>query len=297
MARENLNDLAAFATVAQERSFTRAAAKLGVTQSALSHGMNGLEARLGVRLLNRNTRSVAPTEAGERLLRILAPQFAGIEADLAALTALRAKPAGTIRITSGEHAAATVLWPAIRGMVAEYPDIKVEVVTENGLTDIVAGRFDAGVRMGEQVERDMVAVRIGPELRTAVVATPGYFARHRRPRTPQDLTTHTCINIHLASYGAFYAWEFEKDGREYRVRVDGPLAFSSVGLVREAALAGVGLACMPEDLVLADIAEGRLVRVLADWCPPFPGYHLYYPSRRQQAPAFAVLIEALRHRG
>lgn len=297
MARENLNDLLAFVTVAQERSFTRAAPKLGVTQSALSHAMNGLEERLGVRLLNRSTRSVAPTEAGERLLRIVGPQFEGIEADLAALTEIREKPAGTVRISSGDHAAAGILLPALERLVPEYPDIKVEVIVDNGLTDIVAGRFDAGVRLGEAVEKDMIATRIGPEMRMAVVGSPAYLKGRGKPRVPQDLTDHSCINIHLASYGGHYAWEFEKGGQEVKVRVEGPLAFNAIDLNRKAALAGLGLAYVPEDLVLADIAEGRLTRVLADWCPPFPGYHLYYPSRRQASPAFAVVVEALRHRG
>ncbi len=297
MLRENLNDLAVFVAVAREGSLTRAAAKLGVTQPVLTRALNGLEKRLDVRLLTRTTRAVVPTEAGERLLRIAGPQIEGIEADLSALTALREKPAGTVRITSGEHAAASILWPALERLLPDYPDICVDVITENGLTDVVSGRFDAGIRMGDQVEKDMVAVRIGPELRMAVVATPAYFKRNRRPRKPQELTGHRCINLHLASYGGRYAWEFEKGGREFRVRVDGPLAFSSVFLAREAALSGLGVACMPDDIVRVDIAEERLVRVLAEWCAPFAGYHLYYPSRRQPTPAFAVLVDALRHHG
>lgn len=294
MLRENLKDLVVLVTVAREGSLTRAAAKLGVTQPVLSRTLNRLEDRLGVRLLTRTTRSVMPTEAGERLLRIAGPQLDGVEADLSALTALRDKPAGTIRITSGEHAAATIRWPTLERLLPDYPDISVEVITENALTDIVSERFDAGVRMGDQVEKDMVAVRIGPDLRMAVIAAPAYFAKHRRPRTPQDLTDHACINMHLASYGGRYAWEFERGGHESRVRVEGPLAFSSVILARKAALSGLGIACMPDDLVRTDIAEGRLIRVLSDWCAPFTGYHLYYPSRRQASPAFTVLMEALR---
>lgn len=294
MLRENLKDLVVLVTVAREGSLTRAAAKLGVTQPVLSRTLNRLEDRLGVRLLTRTTRSVMPTEAGERLLRIAGPQLDGVEADLSALTALRDKPAGTIRITSGEHAAATIRWPTLERLLPDYPDISVEVITENALTDIVSERFDAGVRMGDQVEKDMVAVRIGPDLRMAVIAAPAYFAKHRRPRTPQDLTDHACINLHLASYGGRYAWEFERGGHESRVRVEGPLAFSSVILARKAALSGLGIACMPDDLVRTDIAEGRLIRVLSDWCAPFTGYHLYYPSRRQASPAFTVLMEALR---
>ncbi|GJE02179.1 LysR family transcriptional regulator [Methylobacterium isbiliense] len=297
MLRENLNDLVVLVTVAREGSFTRAAAKLGVTQPVLSRALSGLEKRLGVQLLTRTTRAVVPTEAGERLLRSVGPHLEGVEDDLSALTALREKPAGTIRITAGEHAAASILWPALERLLPDYPDIAVDVITENALTNIVSERFDAGVRMGDQVEKDMVAVSIGPEMRMAIVATPAYFAKHRRPRAPQDLTAHRCINLHLSSYGGRYAWEFEKDGREFRVRVEGPLAFSSVFLARKAALAGLGIACMPDDIVREDIAEGRLVRVLADWCAPFAGYHLYYPSRRQPTPAFALLVDVLRHNG
>ncbi|MEK0081605.1 LysR family transcriptional regulator [Benzoatithermus flavus] len=296
MPRENLNDLLAFLAVAREHSFTRAAAQLGVSQSALSHAIRGLEARLGLRLLTRTTRSVAPTEAGERLLRTVGPRFEEIEAELVALSALRDKPTGTIRITAGEHAADTILWPALEKLLPDYPEIKVEIAVDNGLTDIVAGRFDAGVRLGEQVAKDMIAVRIGPDMRMAVVGAPSYFAQRPPPRTPQDLTAHDCINIRLPTYGGLYAWEFEKDGRQLRVRVEGQLVFNNTALRLNAALAGLGLAYLPEDQVQAHLAEGRLVRVLADWCPPFPGYHLYYPSRRQPTPAFALLVEALRHR-
>lgn len=297
MFRENANDLFAFIAVANERSFTRAAAKLGVSQSALSHTVRALEERLGLRLLTRTTRSVAPTEAGERLLQALGPRFEEIDAELAALSALRDKPAGNIRITAGEHAAQTILWPALARLLEAYPDIKVEITVDYGLTDIVAERYDAGVRLGEQVARDMIAVRIGPDMRMAVVGAPSYFARHKRPRRPQDLTDHPCINIRLPTYGGIYAWEFEKAGRELKVRVEGQLVFNDIGLRLKAALAGFGLAYLPEDQVQAHLAGGELIRVLADWCPPFPGYHLYYPSRRQPTPAFVLLVNALRYAG
>ena len=297
MLRENLNDVLAFLAVARERSFTRAAAKLGVSQSALSHTMRGLEARLGLRLLARTTRSVAPTEAGERLLRALGPRFDEIEAELAELSELRDKPAGTIRITSGEHAAETILWPVLAKLLPRYPDIKVELNIDYGLTDIVAERYDAGVRLGEQVAKDMIAVRIGPDFRMAVVGAPSYFARRPKPKDPRDLTAHDCINIRLPTYGSIYAWEFEKRGRALKVRVEGQLVFNNIALRVNAALAGLGLAYLSEDQVQEHVAGGRLVRVLGDWCPPFSGYHLYYPSRRQAAPAFALLVEALRYRG
>lgn len=297
MRREDLGDLLAFLAVAEERSFTRAAAKLGTSQSALSHTLRRLEAQIGVRLLTRTTRSVAPTEAGERLIRTVGPRFGEIAAELAGLSALRAKPAGTVRITAAEHAANTILWPALAGLLPDYPDIKVEITVDYGLTDIVAERYDAGVRPGEQVAKDMVAVRIGPDMRVAVVGAPSYFASRPRPGTPGDLTAHDCINLRLPTLGGLYAWEFERGGRELRVRVEGQLVFNNIGLRLEAALAGFGLAYLPEDQVGAHLADGRLVRVLADWCPPFPGYHLYYPSRRQLTPAFAVLVDALRRRG
>lgn len=296
MARSNTSDLLAFLAVARERSFTRAAAQLGVSQSALSHTVRGLEERLGLRLLTRTTRSVAPTEAGERLLRNIGPRFDEIDAELSALTALRATPAGTVRVTTGEQAAQTILWPALAKLLPRYPDIKIELVVDYGLTDIVAERYDAGVRLGEQVARDMIAVRIGPEMRMAVVGTPAYFAARGRPKQPQDLTEHNCINLRLPTYGGIYAWEFEKRGRVVNVRVDGQLVFNTGLLRMNAVLAGLGLAYIPEDLVNREIAGGRLVRVLADWCAPFAGYHLYYPSRRQPTPAFAVLVEALRYR-
>lgn len=297
MPRESLNDLLAFLAVAKERSFTRAAAQLGVSQSALSHTVRSLEERLGLRLLTRTTRSVAPTEAGERLLRVAGPRFDEIEAEMAALNELRAKPSGTIRITAHDHAVRSVLWPALEKLLPDYPDIKVEIVIDYGLTDIVTERFDAGVRSGEMVAKDMVAVRIGPDMRSAVVGAPSYFAKRTRPRTPQDLPTHACINLRLPTHGGLYAWEFEKGGRELRVRVEGQLVFNGTSPMLDAALSGFGLAYVPEDTVQAYISNGRLIRVLSDWCPPYPGYHLYYPSRRQPTPAFALLVNALRYRG
>ncbi len=297
MPRENINDLLAFLAVARERSFTRAAGKIGVSQSALSHTIRGLEERLGLRLLMRTTRSVAPTEAGERLLRSVGPRFDEIDAELAALSELREKPAGAIRITAAEHPAETILWPALAKLLPDYPDIKVEIVIDNGLTNIVAERFDAGVRLGEQLAKDMIAVRIGPDMRMAVVGAPSYFARRPRPRTPQDLAGHDCINLRLPTLGGLYAWEFEKGKREVKVHVEGQLVFNNIALRLNAALAGLGLAYLPEDQVQRRLAHGELVQVLEDWCPPFSGYHLYYPSRRQPTPAFALLVEALRYRG
>ncbi len=271
MARDTLNDLLAFLAVARERSFPRAAAKLGVSQSAQSHTVRNLEERLGVRLLTRTTRSVAPTEAGERLLSTVGPRFEEIAAELAALSALREKPAGTVRITAGEHAAVAILWPALARFLPDYPDINVEVIVDYGLTDIVAQRYDAGVRTGEQVAKDMIAVRIGPDMRMAVVGAPAYFARRPPPRAPDDLTDHACVNLRLPTYGGLYAWEFEKDGRELKARVEGQVVFNNISLRLHAALAGFGLAYLPEDQARAELADGRLVRVLADWCPPFPG--------------------------
>lgn len=296
MQRGNLNDLIAFVAVARESSFTKAAAKLGVSQSALSHTIRELEARLGVRLLTRTTRSVAPTQAGERLLDSVAPRLDEIEAELAGLSELREKPAGTIRITAGEHAAEAILWPAVAKLLPGYPDIHVEITVDYGLTDIVAERYDAGVRLGEQVAKDMIAVRIGPDMRMAVVGAPSYLARRPRPRKPQDLTAHDCINIRMPTHGGLYVWEFERRGRELKVRVDGQLVFNNIALRRDAVLAGFGLAYLPEDQVQPYLDDGRLIRVLEDWCPPFSGYHLYYPSRRQTRPAFALLVEALRYR-
>lgn len=296
MLRENVNDLLAFLAIAREGSFTKAAAKLRVSPSALSHTLRELEARLGVRLLARTTRSVATTEAGERLLRAIAPAFEEIGAELEALSAFREKPAGSFRITAGAHAVDAILWPALRRFLPLYPDVKVELTVDAGLVDIVAERFDAGVRLGEQVAKDMIAVPVSPDMRMAVVGAPSYFADHPRPAAPEDLTAHRCINLRLPTYGGFYAWEFEKEGRELRVRVDGQLAFNATAQVMTAALDGFGLICLLEDQIADHVAAGRLVRVLAEWCPPFPGYHLYYPSRRQLSPAFALLVEALRWR-
>lgn len=296
MPRHDVSDLIAFLAVARERSFTRAAARLDVSQSALSHTMRALEERLGVRLLTRTTRSVAPTAAGERLLAGIGPRFEEIEAELTALSALREKPAGTIRINVGEHAAETILWPALARFLPRYPDIKVELTVDNGLADIVAERFDAGVRLGEQLAKDMIAVRIAPDFRMVVVGAPSYFKRRERPKRPQDLTQHACINIRLPTHGGIYAWEFERRGRPLKVRVDGQLVFNTATLRIKAALAGLGLAYIAEDQVQAQLAKGQLIQVLDDWCAPFPGYHLYYPSRRQSSPAFALLVEALRYR-
>ncbi|MGO8203266.1 LysR family transcriptional regulator [Rhizobium ruizarguesonis] len=297
MPRPAVNDLIAFLAVARAQSFTKAAGKLGVSQSALSHTIRGLEERLGLRLLTRTTRSVAPTEAGERLLVSIGPRLDEIESELAALSAFREKPAGTVRINAGEHAADAVLWPALEKLLPDYPDINVEIIVDYGLTDIVAERYDAGVRLGEQVAKDMIAVRIGPDMRMAVVGAPAYFDTRPKPLTPQDLTDHNCINLRLPTYGSVYAWEFEKDGRELRVRVEGQLVFNNIALRLNAVLAGMGLAYMPENLIEAPLADGRLVRVLENWCPPFSGYHLYYPSRRHTSPAFALVVDALRYRG
>ena len=296
MQRGNLDDLLAFLAVGRERSFTKGAAKLGLSQSALSHTIRELEARLGVRLLARTTRSVSPTDAGERLLQVLGPRFEEIDAELAALGELRKKPAGTIRITATDYAADTVLWPKLAKFLPLYPDIKIEMIIDHGLTDIVAQRFDAGVRAGEQVAKDMIAVRIGPDLRMAVVAAPSYFRKRPEPKRPQDLIGHDCINLRLMTYGGLYPWEFEKAGREIKVRVEGQLAFNGSFQMLNAALAGFGLAYVPEDLAQPHIARGRLERVLEDWCAPYSGYHLYYPSRRHASPAFALLVDILRHR-
>jgi DNA-binding transcriptional LysR family regulator len=296
MQRGTLDDLLAFLAVARERSFTKAAAQLGVSQSALSHTVRELEARLGVRLLTRTTRSVSPTDAGERLLGTIGPRFEEIDAELAGLSEFRDKPAGTIRISATDYVADTLLWPKVTGFLRRYPDIKVEIIVDYGLTDIVAERFDAGVRDGEQVAKDMIAVRIGPDMRMAVVGSPAYFKTRQQPIKPQDLVDHACINLRLPTHGGLYAWEFEKGGRELRVRVDGQLVFNGTNQMLNAALAGFGLAYVPEDLATPHIAKGRLVRVLGDWCPPFPGSHLYYPSRRQPSPAFTLLVDALRYR-
>jgi DNA-binding transcriptional LysR family regulator len=296
MLRANINDLIAFSMVAKEQSFTRAAAKLGVSQSALSHAIRGLEERLGVRLLTRTTRSVAPTEAGQQLLERVAPRLAEIEDELTAITELKDKPAGTIRITAAEHAANTVLWPKLEKFLPDYPDIKVEVTIDYGLRDIVSDRFDAGIRLGEQVDKDMIAVRIGPDFRMAVVATPSYIADKAAPLTPHDLQQHSCINLRLPTLGGIYAWEFEKAGRPLRVRVDGQLILNSNAQIKKAVLAGFGMALVPEDNVRAELKSGELVEFLQDWCPEFPGYYLYYPSRRQHTSAFALLVDALRYK-
>jgi len=297
MQREELVDLNAFAVVAEEKSFTRAAARLGTSQSSLSHTVRRLEARLGVRLLTRTTRNVALTEAGERLLATLRPALESIGAELASLRELREKPAGTIRITTAEHAATTVLWPALERLLSQYHDIRVELSIDSGLRDIVADRFDAGVRLGEALAKDMIAVKISPDIRMVVVGSPAYLARHPAPETPNDLADHNCINLRLLTAGGLYAWELEKDGREVRVRVDGQLVFNNVGMIVRAVRAGLGLGFVMEDHVAADVAAGRLVRVLDDWCTPFSGYHLYYPSRRQPSAAFSLLVDALRYRG
>ena len=297
MRRENVSDLLAFLAVARERSFTKAGKKLGVSQSALSHTIRGLEERLGVRLLTRTTRSVSPTAAGDRLMASVGSRFEEIEVELEALSALRDTPAGTIRITASEHAANTVLLPNIARFLPGYPDIKVEIVIDYGLTDIVAERYDAGVRSGQQVAKDMIAVRIGPDMRMAVVGTPSYFEKRSVPKRPQDLTEHNCINLRLPIHGGLYAWEFEKGDRDLRVRVEGQLVFNATSQIFKAALAGLGLGYVPEEMAQPYIAKGRLKRVLEDWCEPYAGYHLYYPSRRQASPAFNLLVEALRYRG
>ena len=297
MHREDASDLLAFLAVARERNFTRAAAKLGMTQSALSQIIRNLEERLGVRLLNRTTRSVTPTQAGERLFLKIGPKFDDMDSELAALGELREKPAGMIRITATEYAVQAILMPALSRLLPDYPDISVEAIVDYGLTNIVAAQYDAGIRPGELVAKDMIAVRVGPDLRMAVVGSPSYFAERKRPKTPQDLTNHNCLNLRLPTHGgSLYAWEFEKDGRELNVRVEGQLVFNSASLLLEGALKGLGLAYLTEGHVQPYVSRGELVRVLPDWCPPFSGYHLYYPSRRQPSPAFALLVDALRYR-
>lgn len=297
MQRENFNDLLAFIAVAQQGSFTRAAAQMGVSQSALSHTLRALEERLGIRLLTRTTRSVSPTEAGQRLLERIAPRFEEISTELAALTELRARPAGTVRITTADHAADTILWPRLDPVLHEYPDITVEINVDFGLTDIVAQRFDAGVRLGDQVEKDMVAVRLSQDMQIAVVGSPAYLARCPAPRTPRELAAHRCINLRLPTHGNLLVWEFHQGAEILNVRVEGGWIFNSLPPILRAALAGHGLAYLPADQVATHIARGELVSVLQDWCPAFPGYHLYYPSRRQLSPAFQVVVEALRFRG
>ena len=294
MARRNLNDLLAFVTVAREGSFTRAAATLGVTQSAISQAIGGLEKRLEIRLLTRTTRSVAPTAAGERLAEAIGHRFDEIEAELDALTALRDKPAGTVRITCGDNVLRMVLMPKLVPLLRDYPDIMLEFDMSYGFRDIVAERFDAGVRLGNTIDKDMIAVPIGPPLRMAVVASPSYFETHARPKTPQDLTAHRCINQRMPSSGGLYVWDFARRGKTVNVRVDGPLIFNTAPPQVDAALAGLGITLLPEDELGRHLSDGSLVRVLEDWCPPFAGYHLYYPSRRQPSPAFSLVVAALR---
>lgn len=297
MVRRNLNDLLYFVTVAREGSFTRAAALLGVTQSALSQAISGLEARLDIRLLTRTTRSVSPTAAGERLLQAIGHRFDEIETELDALTALRDKPAGTVRMTCGDHVLHSILLPKLTPLLREYPDIKLEFDVNYGFRDIVADRFDAGVRLGNTIDRDMIAVPIGPPMRLAVVASPDYLKVHPMPTVPLDLMAHPCINQRMPSSGGLYVWDFERDGRQVNVRVDGPLIFNTTQPQVDAALAGLGVALLPEDELMPYIEAGRLVRLLGDWCPPFEGYHLYYPSRRQPSPAFSLVVQALRFNG
>ncbi|VVN67840.1 LysR family transcriptional regulator [Pseudomonas fluorescens] len=297
MLRENANDLLAFLAVARARSFTKAAAKLGVSQSALSHTIRALEARLGLRLLTRTTRSVSPTEAGQHLLETVGPHFEEIEIQLAALSNLRDTPAGNIRINAMDHALEYILWPVLKPFLAKYPDISVEVCCDYGFVDIAAQGFDAGVRLGEDVAQGMIATRIGPDMRMAVVGSPAYFAERTLPHTPRDLTDHQCNNLRLPTNGGLYAWEFKKGKESLKARVSGQVTFNGVYQLLTAALDGVGLSYLPEDLVAPHTAAGRLVQVLGDWCAPFAGFHLYYPSRRQASPAFGLLLEALRYRG
>lgn len=294
MARVDFNNLQAFITVARERSFTRAAAQIGVTQSALSHTIRALEERMGIRLLARTTRGVSPTEAGERLLANIAPHYEGIESELAALSAMREKPAGTIRLTAHDHAVDTIIWPRLRPFLRDYPDIKVELGIHYGLIDIVAERFDAGVRSGDRVAKDMVAVRIGPDQRMAAVAAPAYLAGCDAPAMPSDLARHDCINLRLPTHGGLYAWEFSHDGKDVEVHVSGRLVFNTTPLMLQAAKDGLGVAYIPEDLAQPAIGRGELAPVLQDWWPTIPGYHLYYPNRRQHAPAFSLFVAALR---
>lgn len=295
MDRDEIGDLIAFLAVAEEKSFTRAAARLGTSQSSLSHTIRRLEERRGLRLLNRSTRSVAPTEAGERLIEALRPALNDIDNRLTELSQLQHKPSGTVRITSSHFAAQSVLWPALSRLLPDHPHIKVEVSIDAGLTDIISERFDAGIRLGESIARDMIAMRIGPDLRMAVVAAPAYFALHPQPKTPHELTQHSCINLRFPSAGGLYIWEFSSEGRDVKVRVDGQLIFNDMAMALQATLEGFGLACMMEDQVQEHLSAGTLVRVLDDWCPAFPGYHLYYPGRRPASSAFTLLLQALRY--
>lgn len=296
MTVESYDQLAIFAVVAQERSFTRAAARLGMSQPALSRAMRQLEERLGVRLLARTTRSVAPTQAGEHLLQVIAPRFDEINSELALLSKFRDRPAGKLRITAGEHAAIAVLQPVLARLLPDHPDLSIEIIVDYGLTDIVAEGFDAGVRLGEQVAKDMIAMRIGPDMRMAVVGSPAYFSRYPKPMIPADLVAHNCITLRMPTHGGLFMWEFEKNGQALKVRIEGQLVFNNIAMRLESALQGLGLAYMPEDAVRPHIEQGHLIRVLEDWCEPYSGYHLYYPSRRQSSPAFTLLREALRYR-
>ncbi|QDQ84547.1 LysR family transcriptional regulator [Paraburkholderia megapolitana] len=297
MLRENVSDLLAFIAVAREGSFTRAAATLGVSQSALSHALRALEARMGVRLLSRTTRSVAPTAAGERLMHAIAPRFDEIESELAAIIETREKPAGTIRITTTDYAADTVLWPRLAKVLPNYPDIKVEMVVDYGLSDIVADRYDIGVRWGDQVAKDMIAVRVGPRARLAIVGSPAYLAKHPAPVRPKDLLNHNCIKLRLPTRGGLYAWELKKGKREIQVRVDGQLTFNGVYQMLNAAIDGAGLAFVPEDLAEPHVSAGRLRWVLEDWFPTFSGLHIFYPSRREYSRALSVVVDAIRNGG
>ena len=296
MTVESYDQLAIFAVVAQERSFTRAAARLGMSQPALSRAMRQLEERLGVRLLARTTRSVAPTQAGEHLLQVIAPRFDEINSELALLSKFRDRPAGKLRITAGEHAAIAVLQPVLAQLLPDHPDLSIEIIVDYGLTDIVAEGYDAGVRLGEQVAKDMIAMRIGPDMRMAVVGSPAYFSRYPKPVIPADLVAHNCITLRMPTHGGLFMWEFEKNGQALKVRIEGQLVFNNIAMRLESALQGLGLAYMPEDAVRPHIEQGHLIRVLEDWCEPYSGYHLYYPSRRQSSPAFTLLREALRYR-
>lgn len=294
MVKRNLNDLLYFVTVAREGSFTRAASLLGVTQSALSQAISGLESRLSIRLLTRTTRSVSPTAAGERLLNAIGNRFDEIDAELDELTKMRDKPAGTVRITCGEHILRTALLPKLAPLLLEYPDIKVEFDVNYGFRDIVADRFDAGVRMGDTIDRDMIAVPVGPKLRMAIAASPAYFQTQPIPKVPRDLLNHNCINMRMQTAGGLYTWDFDRRGQSLNVRVDGQLVFNTSPSIVDAAVAGLGIASLPEEEFAPHLQEGRLVRVLEDWCPPFPGYYLYYPSRKQPSHAFSLVLDALR---
>lgn len=296
MKRDELGDLIAFLTVAEERSFTRAAAQMGTSQSSLSHTVRRLEERMGVRLLTRTTRHVVPTDAGEKLMATLRPAFNDISGQINDLTAMRQKPGGNIRITSSRHAAETILMPAVKRLMTEYPDVNIEISIDQRFVDLVGERFDAGVRLGESIEKDMIAVRIGPELRMVVAGSPDYFKHHPKPQSPQDLTHHKCINLRLPTLGGLYVWEFERDGRPLNVRVDGQFVCNDVPMIIDAALDGLGLTCLPDDHLGPFVRDGRLIQVLSDWCGPFPGYHLYYPSRRLSSTAFGLLVDALRCR-